>query len=155
MAAPSTNPNYIFTWTRDSALVFKAIVDSYVLNYTLVKSIPDLLPICLDLPEERILPSERASINTWQLRKFSSKSRTLVAQFRQVVSVNPSLTSTFPRLLEHGAGTKNSLFRFTLLIRMLFVFAQQTSAWYVTIACDPDRTFTILFQMAPHCVRLH
>lgn len=29
IASPSTNPNYIFTWTRDSSLVFKAIIDQY------------------------------------------------------------------------------------------------------------------------------
>lgn len=30
IASPSaTNPNYLFTWTRDSSLVFKAIIDQY------------------------------------------------------------------------------------------------------------------------------
>jgi len=30
IASPSTtNPNYLFTWTRDSALVFKTVIDQY------------------------------------------------------------------------------------------------------------------------------
>ncbi|EIM83582.1 glucoamylase [Stereum hirsutum FP-91666 SS1] len=33
IASPSnTNPNYLFTWTRDSSLVFKAIIDQFVLG---------------------------------------------------------------------------------------------------------------------------
>lgn len=32
IASPSTkDPNYLFTWTRDSALVFKTIIDQYEL----------------------------------------------------------------------------------------------------------------------------
>lgn len=32
IASPSnTNPNYLFTWTRDSSLVFQAIIEQYVL----------------------------------------------------------------------------------------------------------------------------
>lgn len=32
IASPSTtNPNYLFTWTRDSALVFQAIIEQYAL----------------------------------------------------------------------------------------------------------------------------
>ena len=31
IASPSTtNPNYLFTWTRDSSLVFKALIDQFV-----------------------------------------------------------------------------------------------------------------------------
>ncbi|PBK97372.1 glucoamylase [Armillaria gallica] len=33
IASPSsTNPNYLFTWTRDSSLVFKALIDQYTLG---------------------------------------------------------------------------------------------------------------------------
>ncbi|KAI0057907.1 glucoamylase [Artomyces pyxidatus] len=32
IASPSTNPNYIYTWTRDSSLVFKAIIDQFTLG---------------------------------------------------------------------------------------------------------------------------
>ena len=32
VASPSTqDPNYFFTWTRDSSLVFKTLIDQYVL----------------------------------------------------------------------------------------------------------------------------
>ncbi|GLB37373.1 putative 1,4-alpha-D-glucan glucohydrolase [Lyophyllum shimeji] len=32
IASPSTNPNYVYTWTRDSALVFQTIIDQYTLG---------------------------------------------------------------------------------------------------------------------------
>ncbi|TFK45093.1 glycoside hydrolase family 15 protein [Crucibulum laeve] len=32
IASPSSNPDYRFTWTRDSALVFQAIIDQYTLG---------------------------------------------------------------------------------------------------------------------------
>ena len=34
IASPSTvDPNYLYTWVRDSSLVFKAIADQYTLGY--------------------------------------------------------------------------------------------------------------------------
>ncbi|KAI9835354.1 MAG: hypothetical protein M1838_005322, partial [Thelocarpon superellum] len=35
VASPSkTNPDYFYTWTRDSALTFKALVDTFIANYS-------------------------------------------------------------------------------------------------------------------------
>lgn len=44
MASPSqTNPDYFYTWTRDSSLVFKALIDQYTLNIDQTASLRTLI----------------------------------------------------------------------------------------------------------------
>lgn len=44
MASPSqTNPDYFYTWTRDSSLVFKALIDQYTLNIDHTASLRTLI----------------------------------------------------------------------------------------------------------------
>ena len=43
IASPSaSDPNYLFTWTRDSALVFKTIIDQYELFSSLFQIFVDI-----------------------------------------------------------------------------------------------------------------
>lgn len=44
MASPSqTNPDYFYTWTRDSSLVFKALIDQYTLGIDSTASLRTLI----------------------------------------------------------------------------------------------------------------
>jgi glucoamylase len=48
IASPSSNPNYFYTWTRDSALVLKALIDQYTLGIDSSSSMRTLIDQFVD-----------------------------------------------------------------------------------------------------------
>jgi len=102
IASPSTtNPNYLFTWTRDSALVFKTIIDQYELCLTIYSK---FLYFVTDLLAVKMVHFEPQSINILPRKLLYSRFRILVELYQQVVLVNLSLTSMGRPSRAHGEG---------------------------------------------------
>jgi len=79
VASPSTvNPNYFYTWTRDSALTFAMIVDELILgNVTLQKTVEDYTRAQADLqtvdnPSGTLWP---AGLGLGEMKFFTNKTR--------------------------------------------------------------------------------
>jgi len=77
IASPSaTNPDYLYTWTRDSSLVFQVIIDQYVYcdNY-----VPTLNACCvLDSHLGSIIPYVPISTILWPPRQYYSRYQILL-----------------------------------------------------------------------------
>jgi hypothetical protein len=82
IASPSnSNPNYLFTWTRDSALVFAKIIDLYVLLDCSDSHDEDTEIILLTGTRVVLIRLSAARlIITSEPKLFSSRCRTLLAR---------------------------------------------------------------------------
>lgn len=131
IASPSSkDPDYLYTWTRDSSLVFQAIIDQYA-----------ELATCPHIFLRLSLELLWASTQAWGLRltilslhrKSSSKSKTLLGQCLLVALVNQSIIS-MKLLLLMGGG------------KIYFIYLWTSSSLTFSPSCSrPQRGNASLF----------